>query len=222
MKRKIAMLFLIPVCFYAFTGGVFQTEADADVIAPTEEPATVSAYKLNPAVPETIPETEPPVPETTVPETTVPEPQPVEEFYEEEHTDYEPEAEDYAYVETDDDSTDEACEVYDGVRSLGTFTLTAYCSCVQCCGDYAIGRPVDENGREIVYGATGVRLEPGVSIAVDPYVIPYGAQVVINGNTYVAHDTGGNIVGNRIDVFFDDHNAAWDFGTQYAEVFVEE
>ena len=43
---------------------------------------------------------------------------------------------------------------------------------------------------------------------------------MINGHTYTAHDTGGNIKGNRIDVYFDDHDEAWDFGTQYAEVFV--
>ena len=105
-------------------------------------------------------------------------------------------------------------------RSLGTFTLTAYCSCQTCCGVYALNRPVDENGNEIVYGASGSRLEAGVSIAVDPRVIPYGTPVIINGRTYVAHDTGGGIKGNRIDVYFDDHDEAWDFGTQYAEVFV--
>ena len=104
--------------------------------------------------------------------------------------------------------------------SLGTFKLTAYCSCQKCCGSYALNRPVDENGNEIVYGSIGVRLEAGVSIAVDPRVIPYGTQVEINGHTYTAHDTGGNITGNRIDVYFDDHQEAWDFGTQYAEVFV--
>lgn len=104
--------------------------------------------------------------------------------------------------------------------SLGTFKLTAYCSCQKCCGSYALNRPVDEDGNEIVYGAMGVRLEAGVSIAVDPRVIPYGAQVIIDGHTYTAHDTGGNIKGNRIDVYFDDHQEAWNFGTQYAEVYV--
>lgn len=104
--------------------------------------------------------------------------------------------------------------------SLGTFKLTAYCSCQRCCGSYALNRPVDESGNEIVYGSIGVRLVAGVSIAVDPRVIPYGTQVEIDGHTYTAHDTGGNIKGNRIDVYFDDHQEAWDFGTQYAEVFV--
>ena len=104
--------------------------------------------------------------------------------------------------------------------SLGRFKLTAYCGCRKCCGKYADNRPVDENGEVIVTGSIGVRLYAGVSIAVDPRVIPYHSQVVINGPTYTAHDTGGNIKGNRIDVYFDDHDEAWDFGTQYAEVFI--
>ena len=104
--------------------------------------------------------------------------------------------------------------------SLGRFTLTAYCSCSQCCGQYALSRPVDENGNEIVYGSIGVRLVAGVSIAVDPRVIPYGSNVVINGHTYTAHDTGGAINGNRIDVYFDNHQEALNFGVQYAEVFI--
>ena len=104
--------------------------------------------------------------------------------------------------------------------SLGRFKLTAYCGCRKCCGKYADNRPVDENGNVIVTGSIGVRLEAGISIAVDPRVIPYHTEVVINGHTYTAHDTGGNIKGNRIDVYFDNHEDAWDFGTQYAEVFV--
>ena len=105
--------------------------------------------------------------------------------------------------------------------SLGQFTLTAYCSCVKCCGKYAYGRPVDENGNEIVHGAIGETLISGVSIAVDPYVIPFYTEVVINGQTYIAHDTGGLIRGNRIDVYFDNHEAACAFGLQYSEVFIK-
>jgi 3D (Asp-Asp-Asp) domain-containing protein len=106
------------------------------------------------------------------------------------------------------------------LTSLGTFKLTAYCSCSKCCGKYAYNRPKDEYGNEIVYGSIGVRLIAGISIAVDPSVIPYGSNVAINGHTYTAHDTGGAIKGNRIDVYFDDHQEAWDFGVQYAEVFI--
>lgn len=103
---------------------------------------------------------------------------------------------------------------------LGRFKLTAYCSCVKCCGKYALNRPVDEYGNEIVYGSIGARLYAGVSIAVDPSVIPYWSNVIINGHAYTAHDTGGGITGNRIDIYFDDHQDALNFGVQYADVFL--
>lgn len=99
--------------------------------------------------------------------------------------------------------------------SLGEFKLTAYCSCAKCCGKWAYNRP---NG--IVYGAIGEELKEGYSIAVDPSVIPYRTEVIINGKTYKAQDCGGAIKGNRIDVYFEDHNDALEFGVQYAEVFM--
>lgn len=104
--------------------------------------------------------------------------------------------------------------------SLGTYVLTAYCSCQQCCGQYALNRPLDENGNPIVYTASGNRAVAGVTIAVDPTVIPYGTKVEINGHVYTAHDTGSAIKGNRIDVYFADHSEAWNFGKQEAEVFL--
>lgn len=110
--------------------------------------------------------------------------------------------------------------VSDEKISLGEFKLTAYCSCEKCCGKWALNRPKDENGKDIVYGSTGNILVAGTSIAVDPSVIPYGYQVEINGHTYTAHDTGGAIKGNRIDVYFDSHQEARNFGVQFAEVFL--
>lgn len=105
--------------------------------------------------------------------------------------------------------------------SLGEFKLTAYCSCSICCGKWAYNRPIDNNGNEIVYGSIGERLSEGYSIAVDPTVIPYRTEVIINGHTYKAQDCGGAIKGNRIDVYFEDHQAALNFGVQHVEVFVK-
>ena len=104
--------------------------------------------------------------------------------------------------------------------SLGEFKLTAYCSCKKCCGKWADNRPVDKNGNEIVCGAIGERLKEGYSIAVDPTVIPYRTEVMINGHIYKAQDCGDAIKGNRIDVYFENHQDALKFGVQYAEVFV--
>ena len=100
---------------------------------------------------------------------------------------------------------------------LGEFKLTAYCSCEKCCGNWAFDRP---DG--VVYGASGNELKSGYSIAVDPSVIPYGTEVVINGVTYRADDCGGAIKGNRIDVYFDTHEEALEFCVKYADVFMDE
>lgn len=103
---------------------------------------------------------------------------------------------------------------------LGSFYLTAYCSCAQCCGSYAYNRPIDENGNQIVYTATGARAIAGYTIAVDPRVIPYGTEVLINGHIYCAQDCGGAIKGNRIDVYFDSHSAACCFAVGYYDVYL--
>ena len=108
------------------------------------------------------------------------------------------------------------------VESLGIFKLTAYCSCGKCCGKWGENRPVDENGDKIVFGASGERLIEGVSVAVDPSVIPYGSTIEIDGCKYTAHDCGGAIKDNRIDVYFDDHQSAVEFGVREAEVFLSE
>lgn len=91
---------------------------------------------------------------------------------------------------------------------LGKFTLTAYCSCSRCCGKWASGNT-----------ASGKKAEANHTIATDPKVIPLGTEVVINKKVYVAEDTGGAIKGNRIDVFFDSHSDALDFGRQKAKVY---
>lgn len=92
---------------------------------------------------------------------------------------------------------------------LGEFKLTAYCPCTSCCGKWADG-----------ITSTGTTAKADKTIAVDPKVIPYGTEVVINGNTYVAEDCGKSIKGNRIDIYFDSHDEALEFGVQYADVYL--
>ena len=95
------------------------------------------------------------------------------------------------------------------VVSLGTCKLTAYCieNYPHICND-------GESSRT----STGAIPMVGRTCAVDPRVIPYGSEVIINGHTYVAEDCGGAIKGNRVDILFATHQEALDFGVQYAEV----
>lgn len=101
--------------------------------------------------------------------------------------------------------------------SLGEFKITHYCACEICCGSWANNRP---NG--IVYTASGAVAEAGKTIAVDPDVIPYGTEVVIDNQTYIAQDCGSAIQDNRIDIYCDSHEQALQLGVKYAEVFLKE
>ena len=99
-----------------------------------------------------------------------------------------------------------------------TFEVTAYCSCEICCGEWALNRPKDENGNDIVIGSSGRRLVPGYSVAVDPDIIPLGTIIYIDGKEYRADDTGGMIQGNKIDIYFATHSEALDFDTGMYDV----
>lgn len=97
--------------------------------------------------------------------------------------------------------------VVNNSTSLGKFKITAYCNCKKCCGKWA-GGPT----------ASGVMPTAGRTIAVDPRVIPLGSQVIIDGHTYVAEDTGGAIKGQKIDLYFSSHAEALAWGVKYKEV----
>ena len=58
-------------------------------------------------------------------------------------------------------------------------------------------------------------------IAVDPRFIPLGTRVYIPGyGEAVADDTGGAILGNRIDIAFDTYDEAMHFGRQHIEIYI--
>lgn len=100
------------------------------------------------------------------------------------------------------------------ISRLGTepvlFTVTAYCSCRICCGNYS----PEVTGRES-HTATGTVPQQGRTIAVDPRVIPYGTSVHIDGlGDFIAEDCGGNIRQNHIDVYFASHAEAVAFGSK--------
>ena len=106
------------------------------------------------------------------------------------------------------------------VVSLGEYRLTAYCSCEKCCGKWAKNRPLDENGNPIVYTANMSVAKQGVTVAADTSVLPFGSKILIDGHEYTVQDRGGAIKGNRIDVYFESHEEALQFGVQYKEIFL--
>lgn len=107
------------------------------------------------------------------------------------------------------------------IISLGEYRLTAYCGCSKCCGKWGENRPIDENGKPIVYTANMSIAKEGVTIAADISVLPYGTKVIIDGHEYIVQDRGGSIKENRIDIYFESHQDALNFGVQYKEIFTE-
>lgn len=92
---------------------------------------------------------------------------------------------------------------------LGTFRITHYCPCSICCGPWANG-----------ITSTGVTATTNHTIAVDPTQIPYGSQVVINGQVYVAEDCGGAIKTNCIDIYVASHEEGNAKGVYYTDVYL--
>lgn len=105
--------------------------------------------------------------------------------------------------------------------SLGEFRITAYCHCEKCCGDWSKDRPTSEDGKLLVYTASGDLAVEGVTIAADTNVLPFGTEVIIDDVRYIVQDRGRVIKDNRIDVYFEDHQDALEFGVQYKEIFIE-
>lgn len=91
---------------------------------------------------------------------------------------------------------------------LGVFKTTGYCPCSICSEGW---------GR---HTSTGAMAASSHTIAVDPKVIPYGSQVIINGVIYTAEDRGGGVKGNHIDIFFDTHSESKEHGMQHEEVYL--
>ena len=94
---------------------------------------------------------------------------------------------------------------------LDDVTVTHYDCCVECCGK-ADG-----------ITASGVRATPGGTVAVDPDVIPLGADVLVDYGDgeicyYRADDTGSGVVGNHIYLCVADHQTAVQLGRRTATV----
>ncbi|MDY0235097.1 MAG: 3D domain-containing protein [Gudongella sp.] len=106
---------------------------------------------------------------------------------------------------------DEVEEVARVRTSLGEYTITKYCSCEKCCGEYAKNRPIKENGEELVTGAYGTELTADYSVA-SP--LAPGTRLEIEGlGTYKVQDTTSTWVADKyngkvIDIYVSDHSLA--------------
>lgn len=78
------------------------------------------------------------------------------------------------------------------------------------------------------YTWTGCRTASGSwpsrgTVAVDPNVIPLGSVLYVEGyGPAVAADTGGDIKGQRVDLYMDTEHECWQWGRRKVEVWVLE
>lgn len=105
--------------------------------------------------------------------------------------------------------------------SLGQYTVTAYCGCEICCGEWSNNRP-----EGVVYGAAMEELKQGVSIATSKD-FDFGTNLIIDDVEYTVQDRIPTWVvkryeGKIIDVYFSNHDEAVKFGKQIKEVYILE
>ncbi len=86
---------------------------------------------------------------------------------------------------------------------LGTFKLTAYCSCAKCCG----------TANNLT--ASGVYPTAGHTVAMGG--VPFGTKLLINGTVYTVEDRGTPY--GTVDIYCSSHQEALNFGLQVADVY---
>ena len=91
------------------------------------------------------------------------------------------------------------------------YRVTAYCPCRKCCGRYADG-----------ITASGHKIQPGDRFCATDPNLPFGTLLIVPGynenRPVPVLDRGGAIKGERIDVFFDTHQEALEWGVKYLRV----
>lgn len=93
-------------------------------------------------------------------------------------------------------------------KHLGTFKVTAYCACEKCCGSGSTG-----------YTASGTKATAGRTIAASSKYA-FGTKLMFNGTVYTVEDRGGSVDGNVIDLYFDSHKEACNWGVRYCDVYL--
>ena len=97
---------------------------------------------------------------------------------------------------------------------------TGYCKCGTCCGWHRnwLLRPVCSSGpnkgrhKDVGITASGTRAHPG-TLAADPTRYPFGTILYVDGYGYGrVEDTGGDIKGDRMDLYFKTHSEAEEWG----------
>jgi 3D (Asp-Asp-Asp) domain-containing protein len=111
-------------------------------------------------------------------------------------------------------------QVHWGPRRGGHFSVgmreyemrvTAYCPCEKCCG---------KNSDRTT--ASGHKIKRGDTFVAADTRYPFGTEIIVpgynNSKPVKVLDRGYSISGNRLDVFFDSHQKAREWGVKYLSV----
>lgn len=90
--------------------------------------------------------------------------------------------------------------------SLGNFVTTAYCNCTRC-----------SSGHNLTYSGTVPKAKHTISADIDYY--PIGTQLMIGDTIYTVEDIGTGVDGKILDIYFDTHQQALNYGMKTVEVF---
>lgn len=104
---------------------------------------------------------------------------------------------------------------------LGEFKTTAYCTCVKCCGIWSAEHPSRVGTDYVQRTKSGTIPTTDRTVSVDPNVIPLGTVLIIDGHEYIAEDTGSAVKGNVIDIYFDSHERAVEYGVQMKTIYIK-
>jgi 3D (Asp-Asp-Asp) domain-containing protein len=107
------------------------------------------------------------------------------------------------------------------LECLGTFKVTAYCCCPDCCGIWSAQHPSRVGTGYVQKTASGTIPQAGRTVAADWSVLPSGTEILVNGELYVVEDTGSAVVGRHIDIYMEDHSAAREWGVQHIDLYKE-
>lgn len=104
---------------------------------------------------------------------------------------------------------------------LGEFKTTAYCTCVKCCGIWSAEHTSRVGTDYVQRTKSGTIPTADRTVSVDPDVIPLGTVLIIDGHEYIAEDTGSAVKGNVIDIYFDSHELAVEYGVQMKTIYIK-
>ena len=104
---------------------------------------------------------------------------------------------------------------------LGEFKTTAYCTCIKCCGIWSAEHPSRVGTDYVQRTKSGTIPTADRTVSVDPDVIPLGTVLIIDGHEYIAEDTGSAVKGNVIDIYFDSHELAVEYGVQMKTIYIK-